>query len=268
VRLAYLFRAQIYLVLGRRRDGIENLNEFFVGSDRAFDPKSPDAAGRRGRQLRLIANELPPSHGKQQAQILKLARTELLDATREMGTAACFADLGRVSEQLGQTDDAIKAYGRALELEPKDLRILSLRGWAFVNHPEPQLDRARADFVAALAIAANDPDSHAGLGYVQASKKVDVEARREAQLAALYGSGDYMMLHNVACVFAKLSDVMPAREKEYHDLAIDYLRRAVELWKRDRTGPNEQTQIQRESAFSASLRKRPEFKELLKDPTD
>ncbi len=266
VRTAYLFRAQLHFLKNRTTEGLDDLNAFFAGGAVGYDPTSAEAAGRRGHQLWLIARELAPGQDKQKTQILLLARTELRDAAaREGGTAAVFEDVGRVAELLGRMDEAIEAYTRALEKNNNDVRTLALRGWAYVSLPKPPLDKARADFAAALLANPEDPESHAGLGYVQACRKVDIEARREAQRAVLFGSGDYLILHNVACVFAKLSEAEPDRVREQEDLALDYLARAVDLWKRDRSGPNELSLIKDEPAFTPSLRARPEFKKLLQN---
>jgi tetratricopeptide (TPR) repeat protein/tRNA A-37 threonylcarbamoyl transferase component Bud32 len=267
VRPAYLFRAQVRLLQGRENDGIDDLNGFLAADDPAFDPRSAAAAAQRGRQLFLIAQELPPTSQRKQLllrkQILLLARTQLRDAERRGGaTDVTFEYLGRVCQRLNQPTDAIEAYTRALELAPKDVRTLALRGWAYFDLPDPPHDKAGADFEAALRLSPDDPEAHAGLGYVQACRKKGVEARREAQRAALYGPGDFMQLHNVACVFARLSADDAGRRREFEDLALDYLRRAVELWKRDRSGPNELDLIARESAFTGSMKARPEFKKL------
>ena len=47
------------------------------------------------------------------------------------------------------------------------------------------------------------------------------------------------------------------------DLALLYLRRAVELWRRQRTGPDALALIRAEPAFPPALRQRPEFQRLL-----
>ena len=133
------------------------------------------------------------------------------------------------------------------------------RNW----QPPPDVAQARADFDAALKLVPDHAEAHAGLGYVEALRGAGPAARREAQAAVLYAAGDYLILHNVACVFAKLSEGEGSPAREYEDLALDYLRRAVELWKRDRTGPNELNLIRGESAFGPRLRGRPEFKQLL-----
>lgn len=273
VRLAYLFRAQIHLVQGHTPEAIDDLNGFLAGADPSFDPKSPAAAGQRGRRLRLIAQDLSAGQDKHRAQVMRLARSELQSAVdRGGGTAEVLEDLGRVQQLLGQTANAIRSYSQALEKVPEGaehkadrVRLLVMRGWALQELPEADLENGRADFEAAVRLAPDDAEAHAGLGYVEACRKSGLAARREAQLAVLYRARDYLILHNVACVFAKLSEVEPERAREFEDLALDYLARAVELWRRDRTGPNELVQIRRESAFGKKLRARPEFQRLLEE---
>src|SRR5262249_579060 len=54
-----------------------------------------------------------------------------------------------------------------------------------------------------------DAEAHTGLGYFSACKKEIPIALRHANLAQLYGGGSYLILHNVACVYSKLSDGDP-----------------------------------------------------------
>jgi hypothetical protein len=75
----------------------------------------------------------------------------------------------------------------------------------------------------------------------------------------MHGAGDYLILHNVACIHAELSRQDPKSE----DLALDVLQRAVELWRRQGTEPKELNLIKGEKAFPKSLRDRPEFQKLL-----
>jgi tetratricopeptide (TPR) repeat protein len=278
---AYLLRAQIHLRQGRDQEGIDDLNSFFAASDPTFDPKSPNAAARRARRLRLIAEGLPEGTTdaqrtglvRAQGRMYRLAAIELESAIqRDGGTVDALEGLGRVQQRLGRTTDAIKAYSKALEKLPAGAehvpdraRLLVSRGWAILDLQPPELPAAGTDFEAALKLAPDHAEAHTGLGYVEALRGAGPAARREAQMAVLYGAGDFLILHNVACVFAKLSEAKGAPTKEYEDLAIGYLRRAVELWKRDRSGPNELALIRGESAFGPALRARPEFKQLLLD---
>jgi tetratricopeptide (TPR) repeat protein len=266
-RTMYLFRAQLYFLLGQDQKCLADLDSFLTGGQADYDPKSAAASGQRGHRLRLLAEGLEGPQAKQRGRMLRLAEKELKDsAQRGVQSAAVFQDLGAVQEQLGRSVEAIAAYTRALEIEPKSTKLLVLRGWAYEKLQPPALEKAQADFDAATRIEPENAEAHSGLGYMQACRKSEVGARREAQRAVLYGAGDFLILHNSACVYAKLSEVEPKRAAEFEDLALDHLRRAVELWKRDRTGPNEIELIRQDPAFTRSLRARPEFQQLLDMP--
>ena len=64
--------------------------------------------------------------------------------------------------------------------------------------------------------------------------------------------------------FDRIAQTNAARATEFEDLAIEHLRRALELWRRGSAGPDEVQLIQDEPAFHAGLRARPEFQELLR----
>jgi hypothetical protein len=99
---------------------------------------------------------------------------------------------------------------------------------------------------------------------VQACLKAREEARSEADLALLHGGGDYLVLHNAACLYGELSRADDGRVTEHQDLALATFQRAVELWRRDRAGPNEINQIKGEKkSLPKPLIERAEFKQLL-----
>ena len=79
----------------------------------------------------------------------------------------------------------------------------------------------------------------------------------------LHGGNNYLVLHNVACIYAKLSRTDTDRSREDEDLALALVTRAVELFRRNPTGPDEIAFLRQEPAFPASLRARAEFKELI-----
>jgi Flp pilus assembly protein TadD len=138
------------------------------------------------------------------------------------------------------------------------------RGWA--HEKLEQFKEAADDFAAALKLDPVHAEAHAGLGYILACRAQGAAgASRHAAEAVLHGGGDYLLLHNVACVYAKLSERDPARAREFQELALVYLRREVELWRRDRTGPDPRPLIRTDSGFPPALRERPEFKRLLEE---
>jgi tetratricopeptide (TPR) repeat protein/tRNA A-37 threonylcarbamoyl transferase component Bud32 len=258
----HLFRARAVLSLGQQNSALTAMNAF-LAAGKPFDPESAEAYGRRGRLLRLVL--IPKLPAKVRGKSLQLAQAQLEKAS-DLGatSAAVFEDLGAVLEQLGQTARAVDAYTKALKIAPDDVKTRVKRGWAYADLQPPQYDKAREDFAAVVLRESAHGEAHAGLAYVQASRKVPAEARRQAGQALLHGAGDYLVLHNVACAYARLSQTDTDRAVEYEDLAIDQLRRAVELWQRGGTGPNELKLIEGEPAFPPSLRARPEFKELVR----
>src|SRR5207244_10835593 len=97
----------------------------------------------------------------------------------------------------------------------------------------PIYDKAQDDFARVIHDHPGHAEAHAGLGYVHACRNRNAEAQREANLALLHGAGDYLVLHNIACIYAELSAVDNPRLQEYQNLALDELGRAVQLWKRE-----------------------------------
>jgi hypothetical protein len=67
----------------------------------------------------------------------------------------------------------------------------------------------------------------------------------------------------VACIYAALSETDNAQATAYQDVAIALLRRALELWKKSATGPNELDLIKAEPAFKP-IQGRSDFQELLR----
>jgi tetratricopeptide (TPR) repeat protein len=259
-RPAYQTLAFVHFALGEVARGMDDLNQF-LARDPSFDPKSADGYEQRGRCIRLFVPDLPK--GAPVAKLLATAVKELQKAVELGGSsAALFGDLGASQEMLGRVKEAIQAYDQGLKLAPKDVKLLVKRGWAFEKLQ--QYDKAHDSFARAIEAQPDHAEAHTGLGYIEACQQQSADARREANRAVLLEGGDYLILHNVACIYAELAQAGNGQAKEYEDLAIDHLRRAVELWKRDRSTLSELVLIEKEGAFRPSLRSRPEFKELLK----
>jgi tetratricopeptide (TPR) repeat protein len=255
-----VLRARIHFSLGKDAEGLDDLNAF-LAKGRPFDNSSRRAHAERGRLLRLLIQDLPEQERKTK---LLLAAGELQKAI-DLGerSASVYDNQGAVLEQLGQINDAIEAYSKGLELAPKHVKLLVKRGWAYVA--KRQYEKARGDFAAALKAEPGHAEAHTGLGYARACRNSEAGALRQANLALLRGgAGDYGILHNVACIYAELAETDPARTRDFEDLALDQLQRAVELWKRDRSGLDEIHLIEIEPAFHKSLRARPEFRKLLR----
>jgi len=257
----HLFRARAFLALEQEKEALEALDAF-LDDGKAYDSKSAEAHGRRGGLLRRVL--IPKLGGPARARSLRLAREQLLKAVEGGSQVADFhEDLGAILEQLAQVAPAVDAYTEALNLRPDSIKVRVKRGWAYADLQPPQYDKAKDDFTRAVKQDPSHAEANAGLGYVQACRNAPGEARLAAGRALLHGAGDYLVLHNVACVYAKLAQNDKNQATEYEDLAIANLRRALELWRKGGTGPNELTLIEREPTFHRELRERPEFKELL-----
>jgi tetratricopeptide (TPR) repeat protein/tRNA A-37 threonylcarbamoyl transferase component Bud32 len=252
------YRAILHFRTGQEDKAVEDLNAH-LASGKSFDPNSAAAYAERGRLLMQLAPNVPPE--KREAAFTR-ALTELRKAS-DLGeqSAEFLNDYASLLDGLEQYGLAIEKYSAALAKKPNDAKLLTKRGWAYVN--SEKLIEGEADFQAVLRRDATDKEAHSGLGYVKALRGPAGPALREAQWATLYGGGDYGILHNVACIYAALARSDAVRRKDYEGLAIDALRRALELWKRgDKTEPNEEDLIRGESAFR-DLRKLSEFKELV-----
>lgn len=268
-RFVYLSRAQLYFLQDDPR-GVADLTTFLE----LAMPARPDAKDRvlfalRGRLLR----DFVPNWGltpKQTLPALRLARDQLNQAIQLGGRSAeVLHDLGSVLEMLGDPKQALDLYAQALAAAPApDLKakILSKRGWIFaqsLNPPEPEKAREAFTALLHLDLEPHNADAHAGLGYI-VLRKSPAEAQREAVLGLLHGSGDYLALHNLACIYAELSQTDNGQAKQHQDVTFALLRRAVALWRRGGTGPDELRAIREEPSFGP-LRNTEEFKKLLRE---
>jgi Flp pilus assembly protein TadD len=263
-RPAYLALAQAHFAQDREALGLEDLNRYLLVGDSNFDRRSPEAAEQRGRLLRRHVPAWKLSPAKRKAK-LELALTEL-DSALKAGrrTAALFDDRGAILEHLRKTPEAIRAYDQGLTLSSEDVKLLLKRAAAFGNLNPPEYEKAEADFARVVRLAPTNAEAYAGLGYVRACREAPADAQRAATQALLHGGGNHLILHNVACIYARLAETDKERRTACEDTAIDLLRRALELWGRREAGPNERTLIQNEGAFKSGLDKRPEFRQLLR----
>jgi tetratricopeptide (TPR) repeat protein len=266
-RSVYLDRPLIYLARGDVRHARADLDTY-VSLVRKIDPGSWEVPGLRGRLLRFLYSELPQEkrRGPTGRTMLALALAELNEALKKGGKdAGLFDDLGAVLEHGGRLDQAILAYSRGIASAPDFAKLRIKRGWAWEQLN--QHDKASADFAAAAQAAPENAEAHTGLGYVQALRKLPPDAQREAELALLHGGDNYLVLHNVACIYAALSETDEARATAYQDVSIALLRRALQLRKKSATGPNELDLIKAEPAFKP-LQGRKEFQDLLRSGGD
>jgi Flp pilus assembly protein TadD len=265
-RFVYLSRAQIHFLRDDPR-GLADLTTFLeLGRGEPLDPKGHLIYALRGRLLRHLVPDWGLNNEQTKAA-LNLARDQSSQALRLGGRSAeALEDLGALLESLGEPTKALDAYTQALAATPLrdvEARLLSKRGWILAQSSErSQQDKAQEDFASLLRLEPHNADAHAGLGYLAARRKSATEAQRETVHALLTGYGDYLALHNLACIYAELSLADRGQEKQYQDTAIALLQRAVELWRRGGTGPNEIGLIRGELSFK-ELRKRKEIKKLI-----
>jgi Flp pilus assembly protein TadD/tRNA A-37 threonylcarbamoyl transferase component Bud32 len=264
-RFAYLSRAQLYFLQDDPR-GLADLTTFLeLGLPERSRGEGRILCALRGRLLR----HLVPKWGLTKPQTTAALRLALEQLNRAMelrdSSAEVLQDKGMVLEGLGKPVEALVAYDQALKAAPpRDLeaKIQSKRGWILAQIPgRPQQEKAREAFHALLRLEPQSADARAGLGYLAALGKSPTEAQREALHGLLNGSGDYLALHNLACIYAELSQSDKAQAKQHQDVAMALLRRAVELWRRGGRGPNELDLIRRDSSFD-SLREREDYKKL------
>ncbi len=266
-RSVYLDRPLIYLSRNDTARALADLDTY-VSLVRKIDPGGWEVHGLRGRLLRFLYTELPQEKrgGPTGRTMLELALAELFKAVQMGGKqAGLFDDLGALLEHAGRLDQAIVAYTRGLALAPDFAKLRIKRGWAWEQLNQHQ--KASADFAAAVQVAPDNAEAHTGLGYVQALSKLPRDAQREADLSLLHGSDDYLVLHNVACIYAALSKTENAQAASYQDVSIALLRQALKLWKKSAAGPNELDLIKGEPAFEP-IRGRKDFQELLRTAGD
>jgi serine/threonine protein kinase/predicted Zn-dependent protease len=266
-RSVYLDRPLIYLAKGDTAHALADLDTY-VSLVRKVDPGGWEIHGLRGRLLRFLYSELPQEkrRGPTGQTMLQLALTELARAVQMGGKAVgLFDDLGAVLEHAGRLDQAIAAYTRGIESAPEFAKLRIKRAWAWelLN----QHEKAAADFAAAAQAAPENAEAHTGLGYIQALRKLPADAQREADLALLHSGDEYLVLHNVACIYATLAQTEGAQASAFGDVSIALLRKALKLWGKAATGPNELDLIKAEPAFKP-IQGRTDFQELLQTKRD
>ena len=259
-RPAYGLRAQAHFRLANGDDGQADLAKFLtLGKPKPAGSQPVDSRIAMGRALRQLALVLV---GEAKGQALARALREL-DAAIAAGppTAEMYEHQGAVQEMLGQLPQAIASYSKGLELSADRVVLRNMRAWGYVN--TQQFDLARADFSEAIRRDPDNPESHAGLGFAMAEAEANDDAQAQALVATLSGADNYLILHNVACIYGRLSKSTKTNRIEYEDMALAALRRAVALSQQNPAGPDEIALIRQETAFPDSLRARPEFERLL-----
>jgi tetratricopeptide (TPR) repeat protein len=263
LRILYYQRARAHLCLKEDDLALADLTRYLERTGPGpFVPNATETFHQRGRLLRLLVPRLP-KEAKKTALLLAVGDLEKA-ISMGLSSAAVFDDLGAVLENLERYEEALAAYSRGLNEKPKNVKLLLKRGLVLTQGVKPpQYDKAQTDYDQAVLFEPKNADAHAGLGYVRACQGARDEAHRHANLALLYGGGDYLVLHNTACIYGELSRAADGQTTEHQDLAIAAFQRALELWRRDKAGPNEFNLIEGEKkSLPKPLIDRAEFKQL------
>lgn len=255
---AYWFRSKTCYLLKDVKGGRSDIAQYLRLKSGAGGPPTELAIGRA---LRELAVEL---QGEAYAAALEEAGHALRGwLVANPNDAEALEHLGAVQQAgIGTLDEAIQTYSLGLTKDPARAQLRNMRGWAYVD--QKQYEPARADFAETVRRDPADPEAHAGLGYVWALEGASSKAREEAATALLHGSHNYLVLHQVDCVYAQLSARDMGSRLEFENLALGALERAVALWRKSRAGPDELQLIRVETAFPDSLKSRPEFERLLR----
>jgi serine/threonine protein kinase/tetratricopeptide (TPR) repeat protein len=266
-RPVYLTRAQAHFRDGGKARGLGDLTTFMNGGrSKPFGPNDPVLFAQRGGLILRLAPNWGLSADEHGAA-LRLARDDLERAFR-MGYRAAdlFDDLASVAHRLGEGATALAAYERGLAAKPSTelaVKILTKRGWIYAQIGDgPHRERARADFAAAVRLEKSHADAHAGLGFVAALRRLPSEAKGEAGLALWHGAGEYLLLHNVACIYAELSRVEADQAQQDQNIAMDLLGRAVTLWRQAGKSDPYIDWIRQEPSLRA-LHDRQDFRDLI-----
>jgi len=246
---ARLLRSQIHFLTGEMELGKLDLNLWLASTQRnvmpatkgdKFDADNWQACFERARFVRrLLSSSIPEHVTVNRKGLLEFALTELQAAITQGGKSAdLFSEAGSVLELMGAGPDAHAAYSKSLETKPDNDTLLVKRGWLLalrLNRP----NEAIADFEAALRVNPENAEAYSARGFLLALGNPSMSAERAALQAILHGAGDYLILHNVACIYAELAARSPERASDYEQAALDVLSRGLHLWQKgNRSGPN------------------------------
>ena len=261
-RPAYWFRAKTEFRLGNYQDGQSDLARYLALEKSGLRSEHLcDTLVAMGKALRKLGQELD---GDPRTEALARAANQLQEAIASgVRSAEAYQYLGEVRELQETPREAIESYSQGLNLFADNVALRISRGWAYSKLN--QLDLARSDFAEAERTSTDNSEAHAGMGFVLAQLGKDDDARQEASAALICGAENQLILHDVACIYGRLSDADPARKTEHENLALVALNRAASLARQNPLGldADEVTLIRSESAFPASLRSRREFQRLL-----
>ena len=270
---AMLLQSRICFLTGDLELGTGRLNSWLASNaargvaavtDQSFDSAAWHVCFERARFLRrLLSSAIPTGIELNRKGLLTQALSELQEAIRLGGDSAeLYSETGSVLELLGAADDAFVAYSKSLDVKPDDDALLVKRGWLQVLRLRNG-DGAIDDFEAALKVNPDNAEAHSAHGFLLALQNPSADAERAAVRAILHGAGDYLILHNVACIYAELAAASPDKAGSYEQSALDVLERGLALWRKgNRSGPNAVQLARGESSFR-NLANREDFQALL-----
>lgn len=215
---------------------MRDLNAFLaIIAGPAWDAGSGLACFERGRFLPRLA----PDARLRGAVLADAAERELRKAIeKEVATASVFEELGAAIQFRGMPQQALECYSRGINLQPEHAALRRKRAWLLAQYTG-DFEQSAADFATVLSVDPQDEEALSGLGYVAACQNLSESAEKFALQAVLYGGGDYLTLHNVACIYARLFRNSHRENKAYQEMATSLLNRDVELWQRGgRRGPD------------------------------
>lgn len=254
--IVYERLATTSFLLGEHQQGLDEMKRCYP--DAAADARGSLARAEFIEKLSLRAD--PTSRVRKD-----LAALQFKEIQQAYQKGAESADLirhaGSALERLGMIKEALNVYSQGLTVDPNHEKLRLQRGWIYVAMNN--WSEAAKDFEAALATNKASAEAHTGLGYVHACTKSVPKAEDAAVQAVLFGERQYLVLHNVACIYSKLSQANPQEQDRYLDLAMHTLTRAFDLWEKQGRGePNELQLALQESAFTPAMRARPDFQGL------
>ena len=146
-----------------------------------------DEAEAAFRQALVLRDDLAQAHFNLSYLLLSQGRLQaalphLQTYTRLMpGAFEGFAQLGRLHQDLGQLDEARRAFERAAELNPGDVAVHNNLG--IVLQDLGQFDAARASYRKALSLNPRADDAYANLGNLCLQQRAFDEAAEHYQKA-------------------------------------------------------------------------------------
>jgi tetratricopeptide (TPR) repeat protein len=273
LRPARMLRTCIHLEQDNAERARADLNELLRQADATLDLTGADAAARRCRLLRVLA-ERGSSDFRKRVRKLALDEGEAAVAGGHR-SAALFDDLGAILLLEKRQEEAIGRFGEGLACEaaaPLHSALRRKRGQALVDLQE--YARAKEDYAQASRLTGGDSwaqatraEAHAMLGYIAARQGLADEALREAALsvAQIKDASNFTLWSNLACVYAVLSEAKTPDAPALQDAAMSLLAHAVSQARRTLRADDAIDNIRNDDALK-SLRGRADYNELIPAP--